>query len=263
MAFYSSTELRILPNYDISVRSVNHRGYNTVAPENTLPAFQLSKHMGFDYVETDIEFTSDNVPVLLHDLTINRTSNGTGAINSLTFNQVRQYDFGSWKNSIYAGTKIPSLEEFLILCKKLMLHPYMEIKSNVVYTNEQLQIIVDMVNRCGMRNKVSYISFNVNYLTAIRNIDNDARLGLLRGSYLTNDLETCINLKTGNNTVFYDVDINGLTNELIETFSTNNIDVEVWTVDDANTILNLDRYITGVTSDNLNAGKVIYDNFVS
>ena len=60
------------------VKGINHRGYATVAPENTLPAYQLSAKKGFRYVETDVLFTSDNVPVLLHDITIDRTSNGTG-----------------------------------------------------------------------------------------------------------------------------------------------------------------------------------------
>ena len=96
-------------DYDRSVKGVNHRGYSTVAPENTLPAYVLSRKMGFQYAECDVSFTSDGVPVLLHDSTIDRTSDGSGSIGSLTLEEVRQYDFGSWKGEQYAGTKIPTL----------------------------------------------------------------------------------------------------------------------------------------------------------
>ena len=110
-------------NYDATILSVNHRGYSTVAPENTLPAYKLSKRMGFNYVETDVSFTSDGVAMLLHDATIDRTSNGSGTLANMTYDEVRQYDFGSWKSSAYAGTVIPTLAEFLSLCKNIMLHP--------------------------------------------------------------------------------------------------------------------------------------------
>ena len=86
------------PEDNSGVLSVNHRGYSAIAPENTLPAYRLSKEKGFRYVETDVSFTSDGVPVLLHDASIDRTSDGTGKIAEMTFEQVRQYDFGSWKS---------------------------------------------------------------------------------------------------------------------------------------------------------------------
>ena len=98
------------------IKAVAHRGYSTEAPENTLPAFRLAKENGFDYVECDVVFTSDNVPVLLHDSSIDRTSNGEGKISSLTYEEVSQYDFGSWFSEEYAGVKIPTFDEFLKLC---------------------------------------------------------------------------------------------------------------------------------------------------
>ena len=88
------------------IKKVAHRGFSTIAPENTLPAYLLAKSKGFDYVECDISFTSDGVPVLLHDETITRTSNGTGAISSMTLATAKTFDFGLWKNASYAGTRI-------------------------------------------------------------------------------------------------------------------------------------------------------------
>ena len=102
-------------DYDKTVKAVAHRGYSSTAPENTLPAYKLAKQNGFNYVECDVSMTSDGVPMLLHDATINRTSNGSGTLSQMTYAEVREYDFGSWKSSAYAGTVIPTFEEFIAL----------------------------------------------------------------------------------------------------------------------------------------------------
>lgn len=82
---YPVTVDTFVVNYDSNVKAINHRGYSAIAPENTIPAYIMSKKMGFTYVECDVSFTSDGVAVLLHDNTIDRTSDGSGAISGLTY----------------------------------------------------------------------------------------------------------------------------------------------------------------------------------
>ncbi len=252
-------------NYDMNVISVNHRGYSVIAPENTLPAYILSKKMGFNYVETDISFTSDGIPMLLHDSSIDRTSNGSGLLSQMTYEQVRQYDFGSWKSSDYAGTIIPTLAEFLELCKSIMLHPYLELKSDEAYTQAQIQQIVDIVASYGLKGKVSYISFNSTYLGYVKDYDAEARLGFLKTAYAPGDVETCNGLKTPTNNVFYDAAYydNNITQAMCNAFMAESIPVEAWTVNTADTIIGLNKYVSGITSDNLIAGKVLYDNAIN
>ena len=247
-------------DYDACIKSINHRGYSTIAPENTLPAYILSKNMGFDFVETDISFTSDGVPMLLHDATIDRTSNGSGTLSQMTYDQVRQYDFGSWKSSAYAGTVIPTLAEFLAICKEIMLHPYLELKSNGAYTQAQIEQIVGMVNDYGLRGKVTYISFTANYLQYVKTADNEARLGYLRDVWNTADVTTCQNLQTGENEVFYDVNYGIITSAMLTAMKNARIPMEAWTVNTSTALLGLNKYISGITSDSLIAGKVFYDN---
>ena len=239
-----------------NIKSVNHRGYSTVAPENTLAAYRLSKQKGFEYVECDVQFTADNVPVLLHDGNVDRTSNGTGHINTLRFEEVRALDFGSWMSEDYAGEKIPSLEEFIKLCRNLGLHPYIELKGLSV---AQVQVVIDTVKRCGMRDKVTYISFYENTLNAIKSYDSSARLGYVTESRDSSIIETALALKTDTNEVFLDIANYSLTNENIELAVAAGLPIEVWTVNDATAIINLDPYVTGVTSDNLIAGNVLYE----
>ena len=241
-----------------TVKSINHRGYNTIAPENTLPAFKLSKQMGFKYVETDVSFTSDGVAVLLHDSTIDRTSNGTGNINSLTYEQVLQYDFGSWKSDAYAGTKIPTFEQFIKLCRNLGLHPYIELKSNGNYTEAQIQSIVDMVKANGMSGAVTYISFSATYLGYVKNYDSKARLGYL-ADVTSTTITTATGLKTSDNEVFMDVNYGNVTTAKVQLCINANLPLEAWTVNTKSVITGLDYYVTGVTSDSLIASKVLYD----
>ena len=189
-------------DYDSTIKSINHRGYSSVAPENTLPAYRLSKRMGFNYAETDVSFTSDGIAMLLHDATIDRTSNGSGTLSNMTYEQVRAYDFGSWKSATYSGTVIPTLDEFLLLCKRIMLNPYIELKNNGGYTEAQIQGIVDAVKRHGLEKNTTYISFSSTYLNYVKNYNPNARLGFLITTASTSTVNTVNNLKTGTNEVF-------------------------------------------------------------
>lgn len=251
-----------LSNYIASsyMKGVNHRGYCTDAPENTLPAYYLSYKHGFKFVETDISFTSDGVPVLLHDSTIDRTSNGTGNINNLTFAQVREYDFGSWFSAEYAGTKIPSLAEFLVFCRNTGMHPYLELKNTTSYTTAQIQQIVDMVEMYGMKGRVTYISFSDSYLATVVAYDSKARVGYLGAANQTN-VDRAVALRTGDNEAF--LDSSGYNSSAVELCRSAHLPLEVWTIDNKATIQGLDDYISGVTSNDKNAGFIKLEKSLS
>ena len=237
------------------IKAVAHRGYSTEAPENTLPAFRLAKEKGFDYVECDVVFTSDNVPVLLHDDSINRTSNGEGKISSLTYEEVSQYDFGSWFSEEYAGVKIPTFDEFLKLCKELELHPYIELKGS--YSKEQIDSLVADVEENGMKGNVSWISFDYDYLVFVKEADDTARLGFLSSEFEDEDLELAISLRTGKNEVFLDLGFMYTFSWCIRKCKEANMPVEVWTLDMELLIMIMHPYISGVTSNFLVADEVL------
>lgn len=88
-----------------------HRGANSLAPENTVPAFEEAVRRGAEMVELDTKYTKDGKIVILHDGTIDRTSDGTGRPSDYTFEEIRRFDFGSWKDPKFAGTRIPTLDE--------------------------------------------------------------------------------------------------------------------------------------------------------
>ena len=258
-------------DYDVNVKSVNHRGW-WECPENTISAYRGSAEHGFKYVETDVAFTSDDVPVLLHDKTINRTGkNPDGSpyatpnkeIKDITFEEVRKLDFGIVRDPKFKGEKIPSFEEFIKCCRNLGLHPYIELKADTQYTEAQVQKVVDIVNLNGMKGKVTYISFSDQDLMYVKNYDPKARLGRVGGKVVD---ETMINnlkaLKTPTNEVFFDgqaFDNNVLymTEDVAKKLVAIDVPLEVWTVDNETDVLKLPSYVSGVTTNKLNAGKVL------
>ena len=242
------------------VLAINHRGYSKEAPENTIPAYILSKQKGYNYVECDVSFTADGVAVLLHDETIDRTSDGSGNISQLTYQQILQYDFGSWFSTKYTGTKIPTFSEFIRYCKGLGLHPYIELKSNGGYTSEQIGQIVNEVELCGMKGRVTYISFSSTFLRYVKEHDVQARLGYI-ANITSSTIAEAVALKTGENEVFMDVNYTYITDSKILSCAENDLPVEVWTVNQASVIKELHPYITGVTSDNQHAGNILHEKY--
>lgn len=251
-----------------AVKSINHRGYNTVAPENTIPAFKMSRQKGFPYVETDVQFTSDGVMVCLHDASINRTArnsdgttiSGTVNIADITYAQALTYDFGIYKSSFYAGTKIPTLAQFLEFVRNSGVDCYVEIKYNVTYTEAQVKSIVDLVAAYGLLKRTTFISFSLQYLGYIKNYKSDARLGYVRNGFSESTIAEAQSLKTADNEVFIDVNYSNVTDSAISSCVSANIPVEVYTVDTSADVLALNPYISGVTSDGIVAAQVLYDD---
>ena len=242
-----------------------------MAPENTIPSYELAKNQGFNYVEADVRFTSDGVPVLLHDKTINRTarmSDGsviTDTINiaDITYEDVLNYDFGIWKDDVYAGTKIPTFEEFLSFCKSNNLNPYIDVQMSNL-TETQANTLVELTKKYQLKN-VTWVSTYFTYLNWFNKYSPSSNLGFVtwKDDELTYGITELEKLKTDYNRVFLNVDYKYINlNSAVSQCKTANIQLEVYATSASLTkpeIELLDPYITGVTHDYLIAGKVIYE----
>lgn len=252
-------------NYNHIVRSINHRGYSRIAPENTIPAFQLSKKVGFWAVETDVRFTSDGVPVLLHDATINRTArnadgteiSGTINIADITYAQALKYDFGVYKGSEFTGTKIPTLGEFVAFCKKASMEMYIEIKDE---TGTRVADIVNLVKSYGMLRHVSWVAFSYTAIEKVLVVDSKARIGLISGDISTATADRLNALQTADNTVFCDAAENVINSETAPIITSAGFELETYTPNSIDKIVQLSQWVTGVTSDYIVAGQVLLES---
>ena len=231
---------------------VRDRGYCVDAPENTLPAYRLSKLKGFHYVETDIRFTSDDVPVLIHDATVERVSDGSGAVNQLCFDEIRSLDFGGWKSDAFIGTKIPSLAEFLALCRDIDLRPYLELKAG---SRPQVESVVNLVEEYGLQGETVYISFSSTLLEYVAEFDPTAAVGFLTSTVSDSAIQTALGLRNGSNYVF--IDASDYSETAVSLCQSASIPLEVWTIDSQAVIKGLSPYISGVTSNRYHAGRVL------
>jgi glycerophosphoryl diester phosphodiesterase len=99
------------PNFEPFV--IAHRGDSHAAPENTVAAIRTAIANNLDYVEIDVRLTADGVPVLLHDVDVDRTTDGEGLLTDFSFAELRKLDAGSWFGQAYTGERVPTLEEAL------------------------------------------------------------------------------------------------------------------------------------------------------
>src|SRR2546427_7517969 len=108
--------------------TIAHRGASGYAPENTLAAFRKAVALGATFIETDLQLSRDAHFVAIHDTTVDRTTNGQGAVHDMTLADLRRLDAGSWFGSEFAGERIPTLEEILEFSKKNDVVFYLELK---------------------------------------------------------------------------------------------------------------------------------------
>lgn len=237
------------------LKLISHRGFSSEAPENTLPAYRLSKEKGYGYVETDVQFTKDQVAVCLHDKEINRTArlmdgralNRRVRISDITYEQARTYDYGSWKSEKYKGTPILTFEQFIRTCDGLALHPYVELKAPAFDSDEKFRRVADIIAANDMNEKVTFISFKYEYLEKMRALCPSARLGFLYDRRSRLDMKRLLKLKNPENEVFVDAEVSAF-RRILRTCRENDVPLEVWTVDDVHDLDNMDRYISGVTT---------------
>ena len=143
-----------------------HRGGSAMAPENTLPAVRAALVSGFDYVEVDLALTADGVPVLMHDRTVNRTTDGTGPLAALTLAEVRRLDAGGSYSAAFAGTPVPTATEFLDVLARLDGKAILDLKG--VWTPEAAAALVDEVAARGLERQVAVASFDARTLAYVQ-----------------------------------------------------------------------------------------------
>jgi len=145
-----------------------HRGDRSAAPENTLPALQGALDSTMDFVETDIQLSSDRVPVLIHDTTVDRTTDGTGAVAELSFGELRTLDAGSWYSGAFTGVPIPSLEEFLVIFADSPKQALLELKG--FWTTDEVRLVTSLITASGTQNRVTFASFDFTTIMNLREV---------------------------------------------------------------------------------------------
>ncbi|MCU1439861.1 MAG: hypothetical protein JWP85_858 [Rhodoglobus sp.] len=148
-----------------------HRGDQEGAPENTLPAFELAIASQAQFIETDLQLTSDGVPVLMHDWTVDRTTDGSGPVWTYTWDELSRLDAGRWYADEFTGTRVPALSQLLDLVRSSNTRVLLELKGS--WNVAQLQFVADDIERFGLDGRVIVASFDIMSLKALATVAPD------------------------------------------------------------------------------------------
>ncbi|HEY1728705.1 MAG TPA: glycerophosphodiester phosphodiesterase [Candidatus Baltobacteraceae bacterium] len=159
---------------------VAHRGGGSLAPENTLAAFETGARFGFKLAECDVKLSGDGVLFLLHDDTIDRTSNGHGAAANLPYNEIAGFDAGSWLDAKFAGERMPTLTDLAQTLKRLDMGVNLEIKPSLGHDAQTgTSVAIEAARLWLGRTPPLLSSFSEDALGAARNAVPDLPRGLL------------------------------------------------------------------------------------
>lgn len=121
---------------------IAHRGASQLAPENTIAALKKAKEQGAQSVEFDVQLTKDHQPVVFHDATLLRTTNGCGHVSHTSFSTIKTLDAGEWFSADYQHERIPTLAEWLQTAANLKLRLNLEIKCD---TKKEAIMLADLI----------------------------------------------------------------------------------------------------------------------
>jgi glycerophosphoryl diester phosphodiesterase len=158
---------------------IGHRGVPHLAPENTMASFEAAVTCGADGLETDVQMTKDGELVLIHDETLERTTDGHGLVAAHTLEALRSLDAGGWFGPAFKGAKIPTLQEFLAFAAGRDLLINIEIKSGVILYPGIEQKLIEMLHEYRLGANVIISSFNHYSLVTCKEIDSAVKTGIL------------------------------------------------------------------------------------
>lgn len=155
-----------------------HRGASAYAPENTLAAFRLALTQGADGIELDAKLSADSEIVVIHDQTVDRTTQGRGRVNDLTLAELKSLDAGKWKNSKFTGEAIPTLAEvFDAVGGKMIIN--VELTNYDSPEDGLVEKVAELVKSYRLEDSVLFSSFLQSNLKTARKILPQVPVGML------------------------------------------------------------------------------------
>ena len=222
-----------MANYPLAlsgaVEIIAHRGFSARAPENTIAALTLALEEGATAVEFDLRTSGDGNPVLMHDKTLSRTTNGIGKVEELSLGELTKLDAGSWFNSTFEGERVPSLAEALECLKVQVKTIFAELKGES--TTQNLRNVVSITRAAGLLDKTVFIAKDWSLLDELRRHAPEALVGpIVERREQTHEAFTRV---TNDPRALLDFDARILLKDpdIARYAKRNGVEIAVWTVD--------------------------------
>jgi len=218
------------------VLAIAHRGFSSVAPENTLAAFQRALELKPDLIECDVRRAKDGTIMVIHDPTLERTTNGTGRVADLSLTELKQLDAGSWFSDEFAGEQLPTLKEYLDLDWSTT-SPLIEIKEE-----ELVDDVVALIQSRDLSRRAVICSFHHAIGSRLKESEPAIRFSPLisrkEGIVGQEAIQLAQEAASVNGWVL-GVNYTAITPDLIKAAHDTGLLIEAWTVDDENDMRNM------------------------
>jgi glycerophosphoryl diester phosphodiesterase len=230
---------------------IGHRGASAVAPENTIAAFSRALEDGADGIEFDVRLSRDRVPVIIHDVSLERTARIDRLVGELTASELQQCDACSWfrplqtENKRYAGT-VPTLAQVFELFQQPNALLYLEMKSDAAGATALAEAVVSEIQKAQIAAQVVVSSFDLDAVALVKKIDPAIRTAALFEPKLSHPLSTIRRFKMIDLAVEHRADEIAVHHSLVSSRLAEKarqlaLPVVVWTVDDVDWIQRAQR----------------------
>ncbi|WP_456272015.1 glycerophosphodiester phosphodiesterase [Bacillus sp. AK031] len=230
---------------------VAHRGASSLAPENTLSAFDKAVSLKADYIELDVQMTKDGEIIVMHDVTVDRTTNGSGRVKNLTYEQIADLDAGSWFSPKFQGERVPALQTvldryegkigILIELKKPSIYPEIE--------EELAKLLAERITPGGPAPKIIVQSFNKQSIIEFHELNPSIPTGIIVGTSTDYASEEDLFAVDGFAS-FINPNASLVTESFMKQAKEKNLNVFSWTVADSKTANHLKRLnVNGIVTD--------------
>ena len=158
---------------------IGHRGVKNLSPENTLDSIKLAHKLGLKWVEIDVKISKDSVPILLHDDTLERTTNGKGSPTDFKYDDLKKLDAGFSFYSYFTKICIPTLKQVLSFCTTNEIGVNIELKPNLGFEKNTVKAIAKLLSNFNFTNQYYFSSFDWPSLLLMKKILPNAFYGIL------------------------------------------------------------------------------------
>ena len=218
--------MRLSSNFTLP-KLIGHRGVKNLKPENTLESILKAFELGLECVEIDVKVSKDNIPLLLHDDTLDRTTNGSGLVCDFTFDQINQFDAGYFFYKSKTDIKVPSLRNVLDLIKRKQKYLNIELKPNKTYEESNVKNILKEINRIS-HDKIYFSSFDLESCIILKEAAPTLKCGFLNDDFTKFNIDETIDICKKYNFFSCGINLNLFSNSVVNQFVENEIQVTVY-----------------------------------
>ena len=207
---------------------IGHRGVKNLSPENTINSIKKAIELGLNWVEVDVKITKDNIPILLHDDDLDRTTSGSGLVSSCNYSEIKKLDAGNFFYNYPTDIYVPTLEEVLNLCIKKNCGINIELKPNKNFEEKNVIEVLEVTKKYQYTLPIYYSRFNLETSIILKKISPNNLVGILIDNFKNFNLQEGLQFTSKHDFFCCGLNCNLIESEIIKKIKEKNLFLSVF-----------------------------------